>query len=279
VFAVKFHAVVANPPYILERDEARKQYHRDLIGKNRRYVSATGKYSLGSPFTERCFQLAEQDGFAGIITSNNFMKRDFGKALIEKVLAGVDLTLVVDAAHAYIPFHSTPTVLLFGRRRRPKGGTVRAVLGKRGEGGTPSDPAQGEVWKSIAAQWCMPGFENEYVSVADVPRETLSIHPWSLGGGGAAELKQRMDDAEHSTLGKIAESIGITCFTLEDDAFIASEEVLVRHRIPATQRRPMVEGDLIRDWIIAPSSMSVFPYDEALNVLGSVEGTQLETWL
>ncbi|MBX7096840.1 MAG: BREX-2 system adenine-specific DNA-methyltransferase PglX [Myxococcaceae bacterium] len=279
VYEIRFHAVVANPPYILERDEMRKAYHRELIGKDRRYVSATGKYSLGAPFTERCFQLAEKDGFVGIITSNNFTKRDFGKALIEKVLAGQDLTLVVDAAQAYIPFHSTPTVLLFGRCRTPVGDSVRAVLGKRGESGTPSDPAHGEVWRSIETRWASLGFDNDYISVADVSRSTLNAHPWSLGGGGAAELKQKIEMAAESTLGKQSESIGITCFTLEDDAFIAPEAVLVRHGIPVEQRRAMVEGDLIRDWTTAPTDVAVFPYDNALNVLESVAGTKLEAWL
>ena len=128
VFAKRFHAVVANPPYITEKDAARKEYHREKLGRNRRYVSAYREYSLGSPFTERCFQLAEQDGFVGIITSNNFMKREFGKPLIEQVLAGLELTLVVDSSQAYIPFHGTPTVLLFGRKRRPATKQVLSLI-------------------------------------------------------------------------------------------------------------------------------------------------------
>jgi len=55
VFAKKFHAVVANPPYITEKDAARKQYHREKVGKSQRYVSAYREYSLASPFAERCF--------------------------------------------------------------------------------------------------------------------------------------------------------------------------------------------------------------------------------
>ncbi|MBK9371665.1 MAG: hypothetical protein IPN01_36160 [Deltaproteobacteria bacterium] len=117
-----FHAVVANPPYIVESDSFRKEYHREKLGRRQRYVSAYRQYSLGSPFTERCFQLAVPAGFVGIITSNNFMKREFGKPLIEEVLAGLDLSLVVDTSQAYIPFHGTPTVLLFGRNRRPPQG-------------------------------------------------------------------------------------------------------------------------------------------------------------
>lgn len=184
VFAEKFHAVVANPPYITERDSARKEYHREKIGKAPRYVSVYREYSLGSPFTERCFQLAEKDGYIGVITSNNFMKREFGKPLIEKVLTSFDLTLIADASQAHIPFHGTPTVLLFARNRRPVGDSVRAVMGKRGEAGIPDDPAKGRVWSSIEEGWQLLGFENEFVSVADLPRIALSKHPWSLGGGG-----------------------------------------------------------------------------------------------
>ena len=189
VFATKFHAVVANPPYIVESDEARKEYHRE---KTRARRSATSR-RIGStrsarPFTERCFQLAERDGYVGIITGNNFMKREFGKPLIEKVLAGVDLTLVVDTSQAYIPFHGTPTVLLFGRNRRPKRRRVRAVMGRARRERHSRGSCQGRVWSSIATGWTQVGFENEYVSVADAAaaRRCASI-PWSLGGGGAAD--------------------------------------------------------------------------------------------
>jgi hypothetical protein len=140
ILAHRFHAVLANPPYIVESDEARKAYHRERLGRTQRYVSAYRLYSLAAPFIERCFQLAMTDGYIGIICSNNFMKREFGKPLIEKVLATLDLTLIVDTL-AYIPFHGTPTVLLFGRNRRPSTEHVRAVMGKRGESSTPEDPA------------------------------------------------------------------------------------------------------------------------------------------
>ena len=84
-----FHVVVANPPYITEGDSSRKKYHKEKIGrpKRARYVSASGKYSLGAPFMERCFQLAAKDGFVGLINSNAFAKRQFGVPTVEKVLA------------------------------------------------------------------------------------------------------------------------------------------------------------------------------------------------
>ena len=77
-----------------------------------------------------------------MITANSFMKREFGKKLIEEFFPTVDLTHVIDTSGAYIPGHGTPTVILFGRNRRPVGEQVRAVLGIRGEPTTPDDPAQ-----------------------------------------------------------------------------------------------------------------------------------------
>ena len=125
-----------------------------------------------------------------MITANSFMKREFGKKLIEEFFPKIDLTHVIDTSGAYIPGHGTPTVILFGRSRKPVGETVRAVLGIKGEPSTPEDPAQGLVWQSIVKQIDMANAQDEYTSTADVPRTTFASHPWSIGGGGAADLKR-----------------------------------------------------------------------------------------
>ena len=56
-----------------------------------------------------------------MITANSFMKREFGKKLIEEFFPRVDLTHVIHTSGAYIPGHGTPTVILFGRDRPPVG--------------------------------------------------------------------------------------------------------------------------------------------------------------
>src|SRR5690606_8175666 len=101
------------------------------------------------PFTERFFQLAREEGFVGMINSNAWTKREFGKALIETVLPRYRLRLVVDTSGAYIPGHGTPTLLLFGQHGSPDGAAVRTVQGKRGEPSTPAAPERGLVWSSI----------------------------------------------------------------------------------------------------------------------------------
>ena len=47
-----------------------------------------------------------------MITANSFMKREFGKKLIEDLFPKFDLTHVIDTSGAYIPGHGMPTALL-----------------------------------------------------------------------------------------------------------------------------------------------------------------------
>lgn len=262
-----FHAVVGNPPYITEKDKARKEYHREKLKHGPRYVSAYRTYSLGAPFTERMFQLAVKGGFIGEITANSFMKREFGKALIQDFFPRVELTKVVDTSGAYIPGHGTPTVLLFGRNKpAPIEGDVPVVMGKRGEPGKPDVPANGHVWTSIRRGHREVGFEDEYVSVALVARGTVATHPWSIGGGGAAELKEALD-AVGPTTASLATSIGFMSFSGADDVFGLPASAGRRLGFPAEYVRVFVTGDAVRDWVIDESQTVIAPYDGAFEIV------------
>lgn len=253
IFAKTFHAVVGNPPYITCKDAKLREEYRAA------YRSAAGKYALSAPFTERFFQLAIDGGFVGMINANSFMKREFGRALIEKVLPAFELTRVVDTAGAYIPGHGTPTVLLFGRSRTPIADKVMAVLGKRGEPVTPTKPESGHVWSSIQDHFGDVGFENDFISVSEVPRTTFSKHPWSLGGGGAADLKELLEQRAERLLSDAVESIGFMTISGEDDAYVATPDVFERQRLPS---RGFGIGEVVRDWRVQDGEHILFPYDD-----------------
>jgi len=283
ILGQQYHAVVGNPPYITVKDKVLNQAYRS------RFKSCSGKYSLSVPFMERFFDLAirgnprvrwdpfvamrekqidrkpyVQDdapaGYLGMITSNSFMKREFGKKLIEEFIPRIDLTYVLDTAGAYIPGHGTPTVILFGRQQPPVMEIIRTVMGIKGEPATPQDPASGLVWTAILTQVDQPDSESDFVSAADTPRANFHKHPWSIGGGGAAELKELLDASFDTKLERTTDSIGITSFTLEDDAFLAPKNVLIRQGLIPSHFREMVEGDNMRDWLMGENEFAVFPY-------------------
>lgn len=258
----QYHAVVGNPPYIVVKDAALNAAYR------RKYTSCHMKYSLGAPFTERFFELARTGthecsaGYVGLITANSFMKREFGSKLIEQVLPRLDLTHVVDTSGAYIPGHGTPTVILFGRHRMPVDDKVRTVLGIKGEPATPDNPAQGIVWSAILGQIDQVGSESEFVSVGDSPRATFRKHPWSIGGGGAPDVKDVLELAAKQKLGEIAQEMGVFGMTNADEAMRAPTSAFARRQVEADACRPLIVGDEIRDWAVAKTEDVLFPYTD-----------------
>ncbi|WOD37284.1 BREX-2 system adenine-specific DNA-methyltransferase PglX [Nodosilinea sp. E11] len=252
-----YHAVVANPPYIVPRDSALNGEYR------RRYRACHRQYSLAVPFMERIFQLAVPGSYTGQITANSFMKREFGKKLIEVFFPQVDLTHVIDTSGAYIPGHGTPTVILFGRNRAPVAKTIRTVMGIRGEPSTPEDPTQGLVWTAILDQVDVKDSESEFVSVADSQRDLFHQHPWSIGGGGASELKEWLDQSKTKALSEVIQEVGFGAVTREDDVFLVGQDSALRKEVAPQYIRPLVAGEEIRDWAIPETTGALWPYEKS----------------
>jgi hypothetical protein len=253
VLTKRFHAVVGNPPYITEKDATKRKKYRDM------YASAAGKYALAAPFTERFFDLAVEGGFVGMINSNAWTKRDYGKTLIEKVLPRLDVHKIIDTSGCYLPGHGTPTLLLFGRHRTPGNAHVVAVLGKRGEQSVPADPPTAPVWSELLQHHDDIGFEGIHVSVESLARTELRHHPWVLAGGGARLVFHTIESRAARVLDALTESIGILAFTLLDDVYVLPEHVPIRLRFSEHTRR-FVTGDHVRDWEIDSCEVAVFPY-------------------
>lgn len=274
ILGQQYHAVVGNPPYITVKDKALSELYRE------RYPSCHRKYSLSAPFMERFFDLAvkgdgtlqQPAGFTGQITSNSFMKREFGKKLIENYLPNWDLTHVIDTSGAYIPGHGTPTVILFGKNQPPISATIRTVLGICGEAGVVTDPRLGQVWQSILNQIDQPNSQSGWVSAADSLRTNFHRHPWSIGGGGAAELKEEIDNAGEILLLDIVEIqrkkpvIGFGCVLGEDEIFQCPRGSLPLKSMPSYLRRPVIEGDLVRDWSAYWEKEVLFPYTDKIEL-------------
>ncbi|GAA2369384.1 BREX-2 system adenine-specific DNA-methyltransferase PglX [Dactylosporangium salmoneum] len=262
----QYTVVVGNPPYIAVKDKYLNDLYRGM------YDSCAGKYALSVPFVERFFELvrgSDASGRAGIvgqITANSFMKREFGKKLITDFFAEkVELSHIIDTSGAYIPGHGTPTVILIGYRRRPKRPLIRAVLGVQGEPGVPDNPAAGLVWTAIAAHYDKPGSETHYVTVVDAPADSFKKHPWSVGGGGASDVKASIEQAR-GRLGNLASRIGVFGMTNADEVMITPPQVIPRLGLEEAGYTRLVIGDEIRDHSQRDGSQVFFPYDETLTL-------------
>ena len=245
-----YDVVVGNPPYIVVKDKALNQAYRQY------YNGCHRKYALVVPFFERFFDLAkngndapEAAGYVAMIVANSFMKREFGTKMVRNVIPNYDLTEVIDTSGAFIPGHSTPTIILVGRMRKPTSDQVFAALGIRGEPSTPKDPRNGKVWKSITENVDKQHFENDYITIKPLDRALLHIHPWTIKGGGALEILDLLHLNSTNILLDIINKIGFMAITGEDNFFVSQTcKNMKRKRIPSKELIEFGIGRNIRDW-------------------------------
>jgi len=255
----RYDVVVGNPPYITVKDKALNKIYRS------KYADVCkGTYALTVPFMKLFFVLAkdgDRPGWVGQIASNSFMKREFGSKLIEDFLAHKDLRLVADTSGAYIPGHGTPTVILVGRNQGQVDSTVRAVLGVRGEPGRPDNPAKGIVWTSIVEHIDQPGWDDGWVTVADLDRTLLAAHPWSLTGGGAVQLLEHLESKSRRRMSTVASRpIGRSVRAGADEAFIRPVDWQPRNPEFRDRLRPLLTGEYVRDWSYSIGLNIYYPY-------------------
>ncbi|MCP9948342.1 BREX-2 system adenine-specific DNA-methyltransferase PglX [Actinomadura madurae] len=262
-----YHAVVGNPPYIAVRDKRENENYRLA------YDTCVGAYALSVPFVQRFFELAlkgsrndEACGYTGQITSNSFIKRDFGKELVERFLPFVEVSHIIDSSMAYIPGHNregTPTVILCGRNRPAHSdSSIRVVFSIRGDAAAKGSASSRPVWNAIVNQISQPGSESEWISVDDVSRGQFSSHPWALSGGGTVQLIRQIESAANQVLGDRATEVGAGAITREDSAYLLGRGALRRMGVRESQQRPLVEGDTVRNYVINSPVVALWPYDE-----------------
>lgn len=274
ILGQRYHVVVGNPPYITVKDKVLNKLYRNL------YSTCFRKYSLGVPFTERFFDLClprdgqKSSGFVGMITTNGFMKREYGKFLIENYLPKKDLTHVLDTSGCTIPGHGTPTVILLARNQEAGSYPVRTALGIKGDPTTSVEPKDGLVWRSIVEGIESPGFENDYITVEDRDRQSMATHPWSLQGGGAADLMAVIEGSSTGQLDQLQEELGFGGITGEDSVFTGPKHYFKSRKYSDKSVRIFVEGDSVRDWQVDSSYVAFFPYNE-LGVATSISRPEL----
>ncbi|MEV5881403.1 BREX-2 system adenine-specific DNA-methyltransferase PglX [Streptomyces sp. NPDC052020] len=263
----RYHVVVGNPPYITVQDKELNQRYREM------YKACHKEYALTVPFAQRFFELSMRGdpetglgyGMVGQITSNSFIKREFGVKLIEDYFGQqVELTEVIDTSGAYIPGHGTPTVILVGRRRggHHRASTVLTVRSVQGEPGVPDDPAKGQVWSAIVDQIETPGSVSKWVSVDNLDRKRyFAKQPWVLADGGQ-ELIDGLEAAGGPKLRNRAKRFGYTGQTNADSIMISSRAAWLRRGGEEDLGRTLVLGEELRDWLHSEGTYTFFPHKE-----------------
>jgi hypothetical protein len=255
--ADSYHVVVGNPPYLTPKDKGDADAYRTA------YPYVKGAYALTVPFIVRFFQLGREHvagsaGYIGLLVSNSFMKREFGRSLVEDFFPTVDVTHVIDTSGVFIPGHGTPTAILIGRSRAPSREFLTTIVSMRGEPEVPADPAEGVVLRSIRRGLGAVSYEDEWVQVARIERSVLGTFPLNLSGVGVTEVLSIMQRG--GRLGERVARIGYFASTGADDIFTAPPASFRRADAESAPLIPVITGSEVRDWQAQPGLEGVlFP--------------------
>lgn len=262
-FGGDYDVVVGNPPYTTVRDKILDEVYRA------RYDACVGRYALTIPFSQRLFQLARPGGHVGQLTSNSFMKREFGRRLVEEFFGRrVALTHIIDTSGAFIPGHGTPTVILIGRNEPPRDAApVLTVTGLRGEPAVPSDPARAPVWRSLLRQTAHPGHADTWSASRYVSQEQLRSFPLRIATTEADEVLAQIAGAPRR-LNDYVVRIGYFANTGSDDIFTAPRHTFATLGIPADDVLVgVISGSEVRDWNARADRYAFCPYDSSGNII------------
>ena len=279
VLRKRYDVVVGNPPYITSRDKVKRDLYAEYYP-----LSARGKFHLSAPFTERFFVLATPSGKVGLINSNAFTKRDFGKALVIKYLPTQDIWAIVDTSGVDIPGHGTPTLILLGRKSDPRKESLTVVSCLRGEYTAVTGSEGGAIWQEIEHNFPDCPYVSDNIEIRNRSRKEFSKHPWNLQFAKANLISSMISSSEERLKDlAINDGVGISLFTLDDEVFIQRGDVFRRYRIPQSLTRPMVIGESIRDWIAVASTRVLFPYrvsdDDELETVDLADYPTLKRYL
>ncbi len=291
-----FDVIVGNPPFVTARNPEKRELWRERWPR-----VCYQTYHLLCPFFDLSFGLLKANGQLGFIVSNAFAKRDFGKPLVEDLLADLDIQELVDCSGLLFPGHGTPTCLVFGLNRPPeKTSTVRNVAILAGGGDLRTAPEESQLWRDIEEHHAVAkvrgqnepldgadlnqGFrlvyEDARLAIGDCDRKRVFSHPcsWVFPEWPAFSHLNSQTGGHLSDF--IEDEFGFCIKTNADDIFLLQADQCRRFRLPHELLRPYHQGEEIRNWQSPIPAFILLTYSTKGKILSEKElGTQAIAYL
>lgn len=256
-----FDIIVGNPPFVTARNPDRRERYRA-----RWPTSTFQKYQLVAPFIELSLtKLLRGEGQIGLILSNAFATRDFGKPIVEQVFRGMELLNVIDCSGLMFPGHGTPTSIVLGQALEAGAEPVIPTLlcGTRpGMGQLREEPEETALWGEVERSWEDSRSVGDHVVVAQWSITEARTHPWSFDAGGSS-AKRLLERGTETLRTLLSDNVGVATMTNSDEVFDNEGGHWRRNGVESAFLTYFVEGPENRDWSIPVDRVLLSPYDQS----------------
>jgi hypothetical protein len=241
-----FEYVVGNPPYVRQERIAEYKHILKVIHPE----VYQGRADLYIYFLKKGIDWLSRQGKLGVICSNMFIKRDYGKNLREYVLKTCKIENVVDFGDSGVfkDVVNYPCILIFERRLKeepiPESCNYIEVFSK------PKDVTE-------------EGFLEEIKKVFSENREIITEfygihkveHPlpnrsWRLASLEETKILDKIKKRGSYLLGDICEKIFMCAQSNADTVHIVSTDIVEKYGLEHDILKPLVRGEDIKKWRI-----------------------------
>jgi type I restriction-modification system DNA methylase subunit len=261
----KFDFVVGNPPYV--RVQMLDYKSRDLY--KREYKSAYKQFDLYVLFVERGISWLNDKAFLGYITSNKFIKREYGKE-IRKILTNEGKLLqLVDLTQIKIFKEATndPVIFIFKKTTEPQILKWVEVIDYKEN-----------ILNHIIYHGNKIDYSDDYIKIFNVTNEELIQNNWQIVGKQEQKLIFKINK-KGTKLKEIQAQIHEGLITGADDVFVVNENTIHTLRLESQLLKPVLKGKYIRKYsILSPKLFLIFPYKMEGGKVGLISEEELKSY-
>jgi type I restriction-modification system DNA methylase subunit len=243
----RFDFVVGNPPYV--RVQTLDYKSRDLYKKE--YKSAYKQFDLYVLFVERGISWLKDKAFLGYITSNKFLKREYGKE-IRKILTNEGKLLqLVDLTQIKIFKEATndPVISVFRKTTGPQMLKYVEVMDYKEN-----------ILNHIIYHGNKIDYSDKYIKIINVTNDELIKNNWQIAGKEEQKLISKIKQ-RGTQLKKLHAQIHEGLITGADDVFVVNEKTIHSLRLESQLLKPVLKGKYIRKYsALSPRLFLIFPY-------------------
>ena len=243
----KFDFVVGNPPYVRVQslDYKIREYYKE------NYKSAYKQFDLYVLFIEKGINWLKDNSKLGFITSNKFIKREYGKGIRSLITNRGQLTQLTDLTSIKVFKDATndPVIVIFCNSLTPM--TLKYAEIQR---------YKEEILNHTLYHGNKEDYSDSFVRIIRIANKDLIENNWRV----VSKEEQRLLDKINKNsllLRDLVTGIHEGLITGADDIFIVDKNIINKARLEKELLRPVLKGKEIRRYSIRETNRAlIFPY-------------------
>ena len=255
--------VVGNPPYV--RVQHLPDQQKNML--DRLYDSTTGNYDIYCVFYERGLEfLKKEGGKLGYITSNQFLRTDYGEGIRRVLLEDAAIEEVYDFRDSGVFADAANLPVILFARDEPDEQTrhqnlITCSRVKSNISVHSQNQLDEEVVTAIRDHKSESRYSDEYIDIFAFPQRKLNDQFWSLMPPEELSVFEKLDEQKDGRIREFTDSVfagtqtsanGVYVVTLQNADYVGANEAGDTVKISPTGEETKtfeVETDLLRPWL------------------------------